>query len=82
MPLEQALEELEEVVAALEEGSLTLDQSLQLFEKGIRLVRIRQIIEGRAADRGSTGAPPDLLSGEAVPARCWGCVRPADVLRS
>lgn len=36
-PLEQSLEELEKVVAELEAGDLSLERSLQLFEKGIAL---------------------------------------------
>lgn len=36
---EKALEELEQLVTAMEEGELTLEQSLQAFEKGIRLTR-------------------------------------------
>ncbi|MEX2470130.1 MAG: exodeoxyribonuclease VII small subunit [Pseudohongiellaceae bacterium] len=36
---EQALEELEQLVTAMEDGELTLEQSLQAFEKGIKLTR-------------------------------------------
>ncbi|MBW1645067.1 MAG: exodeoxyribonuclease VII small subunit [Deltaproteobacteria bacterium] len=36
---ETALKKLEEVVARLESGELSLDQSLKLFEQGISLVR-------------------------------------------
>ena len=35
---EKAMAELEETVRALEEGKLTLDESLKAFEKGIKLV--------------------------------------------
>ena len=35
---EKAMAELEETVHALEEGKLTLDESLKAFEKGIKLV--------------------------------------------
>jgi exodeoxyribonuclease VII small subunit len=38
--LEEALEDLEEIVGRLEEGKLALDESLALFERGIRLVRL------------------------------------------
>jgi exodeoxyribonuclease VII small subunit len=38
--LEEALEDLEEIVGRLEDGKLTLDESLALFERGIRLVRL------------------------------------------
>lgn len=36
---EKALEELEQLVTAMEDGELTLEQSLQAFEKGIKLTR-------------------------------------------
>jgi exodeoxyribonuclease VII small subunit len=38
--LEEALDDLEEIVGRLEDGKLTLDESLALFERGIRLVRL------------------------------------------
>ena len=37
---EAALESLEELVARLEQGDLSLEDSLQTFEQGIRLVRL------------------------------------------
>ena len=39
---EQSLAELEGVVAALEQGDLTLEDSLAAFERGIGLTRICQ----------------------------------------
>lgn len=36
---ETSLAELEQIVAKLEDGDLPLEQSLQLFEKGIKLSR-------------------------------------------
>lgn len=36
---EQALETLEELVAAMEEGELSLEESLKAFEQGIKLTR-------------------------------------------
>ena len=36
---EQALEDLEELVSSMEDGELTLEESLQAFEKGIKLTR-------------------------------------------
>ncbi len=36
---EKALESLEELVTAMEEGELSLEESLQAFEKGIKLTR-------------------------------------------
>ena len=38
-PFEQSLTELEDIVARLEAGDLPLEQSLDLFERGIRLSR-------------------------------------------
>jgi len=38
--LEEALEALEQIVARLEDGKLSLEESLVLFERGIRLVRL------------------------------------------
>jgi exodeoxyribonuclease VII small subunit len=38
--LEEALEDLEQIVGRLEEGKLSLEESLVLFERGIRLVRL------------------------------------------
>ncbi len=39
MSFEEALAELESIVEKLEKGQLSLDESLVLFEKGIKLVR-------------------------------------------
>lgn len=36
---ESSLEELEKIVRSLEEGDLSLEQSLKLFEDGVRLSR-------------------------------------------
>ena len=36
---EKALEQLEDIVRKMEEGDLTLDESLKAFEEGIRLSR-------------------------------------------
>jgi exodeoxyribonuclease VII small subunit len=36
---ENALEQLEELVSAMEKGELSLEESLQAFEKGIKLTR-------------------------------------------
>jgi len=39
MTFEAALARLEEIVKELENGAAPLDQSLQLFEEGVRLVK-------------------------------------------
>lgn len=38
--MEEALEDLEQIVGRLEDGKLSLEESLVLFERGIRLVRL------------------------------------------
>ena len=38
-PFEQSLEKLEHLVERMEEGDLTLEDSLKTFEEGIRLTR-------------------------------------------
>lgn len=37
---EEALQELEKVVKQLEDGETTLEESLKLFEQGVKLARI------------------------------------------
>lgn len=39
MKFETALDKLEEIVRKLEEGDLPLDDSLRMFEEGVRLAR-------------------------------------------
>lgn len=39
MKFEDGLKRLEEIVAKLESGNLSLDDSLKLFEEGVKLVR-------------------------------------------
>jgi exodeoxyribonuclease VII small subunit len=38
-PFEQSLSELEAIVAALERGEMTLEESLAAFERGVTLTR-------------------------------------------
>ena len=46
-PFEQSLGELEAIVAALEQGDLTLEASLTAFERGVTLTRAcRAALEG------------------------------------
>jgi exodeoxyribonuclease VII small subunit len=40
IPFETALEQLETIVRKLEEGDLPLDESLRMFEDGVRLARL------------------------------------------
>lgn len=39
MTFEKAMQELQEIVASLENGNAPLDESLALFEKGVALVK-------------------------------------------
>jgi len=39
MKFEKALKELEDIVEKMEQGSLALDESLTLFERGVKLAR-------------------------------------------
>ena len=38
--LEEALDSLEQIVQLLEEGKMTLEESLDLYEKGMTLVKL------------------------------------------
>lgn len=40
--LEEALERLEQITRSLEAGEIELDESLTLYEEGIRLVRLAE----------------------------------------
>mgnify|MGYP001216066423 FL=1 len=62
--LEGALEELERIVEELEEGKLSLERSLKLYERGMGLVRLCNLRLDSAQRRIEclTGEmPPDLL---------------------
>ena len=48
---EQALEDLEALVSSMEEGELSLEDSLQAFEKGIKLTRECQAALKRAEQK-------------------------------
>ncbi len=48
---EQTMEELEQVVEALEAGQIELDQALLLFEKGIKLSKACQKILDQAEQK-------------------------------
>ncbi|USD38548.1 MULTISPECIES: exodeoxyribonuclease VII small subunit [Ferrimonas] len=43
LSFEQALAELEQIVANLEQGNVPLEQALKQFERGIHLVRASQL---------------------------------------
>jgi len=48
---EQALARIEEIVDRLEEGDLTLDESLKLFQEGVELSRRCQVVLDDAQKR-------------------------------
>jgi len=48
---ENAIEQLEELVEALEEGDLCLEESLKAFEDGIKLTRECQVALEKAEQR-------------------------------
>jgi len=56
--LEEALADLEEIVVALENGQMSLEESLSLFERGIHLVRMCRVRLEKAEQR------IEILSGE------------------
>ncbi len=58
---EKQLKELEDIVAKLEDGSRPLEESLQLFESGIKLSRELQAALQKASMKVST-----LLEGEGI----------------
>ena len=62
--LEEALDDLDRIVAELEEGNMGLEESLVLFEKGMTLVNICNIRLGQAEQRieSLTGELPSDLS--------------------
>lgn len=48
---EKSLERLEEIASRLEEGKLTLDDSLKMFEEGIKLAKVCESKLGEAEKR-------------------------------
>ena len=67
---EQALGELEALVAAMESGDMTLEESLQAFETGVRLTRecqqtlqqAEQKVQLLLSEDGTTSAFPSIES--------------------
>lgn len=66
MPFEKAMQELEEIVAALEKSSVSLDDSVKLYERGDALKRRCDALLAQAEARiekitlGENGAPKGL----------------------
>jgi exodeoxyribonuclease VII small subunit len=51
VPFEQALDELERIVAQMEDGTLSLDQSLAAYRRGADLVKVCQTALERAKEQ-------------------------------
>ena len=72
---ESALAELETIVKTLEQGDLTLEQSLERFERGIALSRFchtrlehaERRVELLTEQGEIRPAPPEIAGGEAIP---------------
>lgn len=73
MSFEKALEDLEKVVEKLEKGDLSLNESLSLFEKGVKLAKfLREELEKAEKkveillrdEKGQVKAKPFQLEGE------------------
>lgn len=66
LPFEKAMQELEEIVAALEKASVSLDESVKLYERGDALKRRCDQLLAQAEARiekitlGENGAPKGL----------------------
>ncbi|MBN1322763.1 MAG: exodeoxyribonuclease VII small subunit [Methanotrichaceae archaeon] len=66
MSLEGAFEELERIVGLLEGGRLSLEDSLDLFERGMRLIRLSNArLDGaeRRIECLSGELPQDIIDG-------------------
>jgi len=51
LSFEQAMEALEDIVSKMEQGDITLEQSLQSFEQGIALARRSQTLLEQAQQK-------------------------------
>ena len=51
MPFERALDELEGIVAQMEDGTLSLDQSLAAYQRGAALVKVCETALERAKEQ-------------------------------
>ena len=63
--LEDALNDLDQIVADLEDGKLSLEKSLDIFEKGVKLVRLCNSKLDAAEQRieSLTGEVPEDIAG-------------------
>jgi exodeoxyribonuclease VII small subunit len=66
LPFEKAMQELEEIVAALEKASVSLDESVKLYERGDALKKRCDVLLAQAEARiekitlGQNGQPQGL----------------------
>jgi exodeoxyribonuclease VII small subunit len=51
VPFERALDELETIVAQMEDGTLSLDQSLAAYQRGAELVKVCETALERAKEQ-------------------------------
>ena len=51
LPFEKALDDLEKIVERLEQGEVSLDESLKLYEQGVKAFRLCRKILDRAEKR-------------------------------
>lgn len=51
VPFEQAIEELETIVARMEDGTLSLDESLDAYRRGAALVKVCETALERAKEQ-------------------------------
>lgn len=49
--LEQVLQRLDEIASELDRGELELDRALELYEEGVRLLRVADAALGAAQER-------------------------------
>jgi exodeoxyribonuclease VII small subunit len=79
---EASLERLESIVQELESGELTLEQSLERYEEGMRLsqrlTRTLEEAERRIERLGEEGAPPQAKRPEELGARPAARENPAE----
>ena len=73
LDFEAALDELEKLVARMEEGDLPLEETLKLFERGMELTRqCQKALADAEQKRGNSVSPPR---------HCGPCPSPANLFR-
>ena len=72
LPFEQAMQELEEIVAALEKSSVSLDESVKLYERGEALKKRCDALLAQAVRWTQAGASAENPLAPAAPLRSQG----------